>query len=801
MNYYFFGETMRRLMSGIIILAMAYGMMSCETRASNDQPIYKNSEATVEDRIADLMSKMTLEEKVAQMAQYVGLEHMKKAEEDLSPEELHNNDALGFYPGLHSSDIAKMTEEGKIGSFLHVISAKEANHLQGLAMKSRLQIPLLIGIDAIHGNGLNYGATIYPTPIGLASTFDEELSYRVGKETAKEMRATGSHWAFTPNIDIARDARWGRVGETFGEDPYLVGNMGVEMIKGFQQGDFTGDEKVIACAKHLIGGGEPLNGTNASPLDLSMRSIREVHLPPYRRAVQEANVFSIMTAHNEVNGIPCHSSKEFMTDIVRKEYGFEGFYVSDWMDIERIHTLHGQAESLDDAFRMSVNNGMDMHMHGPKFTESIVEAVKKGIVPEERVNDACAMILEVKFRLGLFENPYVLEEKAEEVVFNQEHQATALEIARKSIVLLKNDGILPLPKNKYKKVFITGPNANNETILGDWHWYQPEDRIITVKEGLEAVAKDKGFELDYYNSGEIIGKTTDKAISTAASKASKADIAIVVVGENSLRYDWKNKTCGENTDRAHINLPGRQLELIKAIKKTGTPVVAVLVNGRPIGEEWLEDNMSAVLEAWEPGSFGGQAITEILFGDVNPTAKLPITVPRTVGQVKLYYNHKPSHYFHKYKFTNKDPLYAFGFGLSYTKYEIRNVALDKSKIKGDDTFTVTCNVKNVGKEDGEETVQVYIRDDYSSVTRPVKELKAYKKVALKAGESKSLSFELTTQDLAFFDQNMEWGVEKGAFTIMVGNSSRDKDLKKVKLEVSETKKLNLNDYKPNYPSL
>ncbi|WP_281614440.1 glycoside hydrolase family 3 N-terminal domain-containing protein [Flammeovirga sp. SubArs3] len=792
---------MRNIIKGAVALALAVGIIGCETKASNDQPIYKNTNVAIQDRVADLMSQMTLEEKVAQMAQYVGLEHMKKAEEDLSPDDLHNNDALGFYPGLHSSDIAKMTEEGKIGSFLHVISAEEANHLQKLAQKSRLQIPLLIGIDAIHGNGLNYGATIYPTPIGLASTWEEQLSNRIGVETAKEMRATGSHWAFTPNIDIARDARWGRVGETFGEDPYLVGNMGVEMIKGFQGENFTGNEKVIACAKHLIGGGEPMNGTNASPLDISMRTIREVHLPPYRRAVQEANVFSIMTAHNEVNGIPCHNSKLLMTDIVREEYGFQGFYVSDWMDIERIHTLHHQAETMDDAFRTSVNNGMDMHMHGPKFTESIVEAVKKGIVPEERVNDACAKILEVKFRLGLFENPFVDEKKAEEIVFNQEHQATALEVARKSIVLLKNDGILPLAGGKYKKVFLTGPNANNETILGDWHWYQPEDRVVTVKEGLEAVSKQKGFKLDYYNSGEIIGQTSDKSIREAAVRASKSDLAIVVVGENSLRYDWKNKTCGENTDRAYIDLPGRQLELIKAIKKTGTPVVAVLVNGRPIGEEWLEDNMNGILEAWEPGSFGGQAITEILFGDVNPTAKLPITVPRTAGQIKLYYNHKPSHYFHKYKFTDKNPLYSFGFGLSYTEFKTSNVAIDKSTIKGDESFTVSCDVQNIGKRDGDEIVQVYIRDNYSSVTRPIKELKAYKKVSLAAGEKKSISFELNTQDLAFFDQEMQWIVEKGDFTIMVGSSSRDKDLTKVKLEVSETKKLDLNSYKPNYPAM
>jgi beta-glucosidase len=496
-----------------------------------------------------------------------------------------------------------------------------------------------------------------------------------------------------------------------------------------------------------------------------------------------------MTAHNEVNGIPCHKDKYMMTDIVRNEFGFKGFYVSDWMDIERIYSLHHTSETLDDAFIESVNAGMDMHMHGPKFADAIIKAVKNGMIPESRIDEACSKILTAKFRLGLFENPYVDEKIKEKVVFNQTHQATALDAARNSIVLLKNNGLLPLKENKYKRIFITGPNADNETILGDWALQQPQDRIITIKEGFEKISEQKNFTLDYFDSGRIIGRTTDKAIETATSRAKKSDLAIIVVGENSLRFESETKTCGENTDRSEINLHGKQLKLIQEIKKTGVPVIVVLVNGRPISEPWIDENIPAVLEAWEPGSFGGQAIAEIIFGEVNPSGKLPITFPRSSGQISLYYNHKPSHFFHKYKFTDYTPLYSFGYGLSYTSFKLTNLEISKESISPDENFTVKVNVKNTGKITGQEVVQLYIRDNYSSVTRPVKELKAYKKIKLNPNTDEIVEFELTAQDLAFYNAEMQWGVEKGDFTIMIGNSSRDEDLQKVNLHVNTTKLL------------
>ncbi|BDD01936.1 glycoside hydrolase family 3 N-terminal domain-containing protein [Persicobacter psychrovividus] len=777
----------------LLLFLQLFIFSSCTKINTEQAEVYKDPTASIDARVQDLLSRMTLEEKIAQMNQLVSPSHMRIAEDELTVEELHSNDQLGFYPGIHSSDVLKMTEKGLIGSFLHVLTASEANELQTLAKKSRLGIPLLIGIDAIHGNGLTVGATIYPTSISIASTFQESLAEKMSIETAHEMRATGSHWAFTPNIDVARDARWGRVGETFGEDPYLVGNMGVAMIKGLQQGDFTGRDKVIACAKHLVGGGEPINGTNAAPTELSYRTLKEVHFPPYERAIKEANVFSIMMAHNEINGIPCHSNSFLMQDLMREEYGFDGFYVSDWRDIERLHSLHHVAENEDDAFALSISSGMDMHMHGPAFVPSMVESVKEGKVSEARINEACAKILEVKFRLGLFEQPFVDESKIDEQVFTKAHQATALEIARKSVILLKNDNILPLNTNKYKNIFITGPNADNQTILGDWASPQPEEHVVTVKQGLEKLSSKYGFNLDYFDCGQMVYKVSESAVNKAAQRAKKADLAVVVVGENSMRHHWREKTCGENTDRAHINLVGRQLELVQKIQKTGTPVVVIYVNGRPIGEPWIEENVAATIEAWEPGSFGGQALAEILLGEVNPSGKLPISIPRTVGQGKVYYSQKPSYFYQSFRFTPNTPLYAFGYGLSYTNFEISQPKLDKEEITAADQLKVTVSVKNTGPVAGDEVVQLYIRDDYSSVTRPIKELKHYQRVSLKAGETKEVSFLISKDDLAFYDQKMNWIVEQGTFTVMVGNSSLDKDLKTVQFNLKETTTLNVND--------
>jgi beta-glucosidase len=748
--------------------------------------LYLDSSKSHIDRLNDLMSRMTLEDKVYQMNQF---DHMRKAEKDLSPEDLVNNDAQGFYKGVFSNDVMKMTQEGKIGSFLHVLTAEEGNLLQELANESRLKIPILIGIDAIHGNALFNGATVYPSPITLASTWSDDFLFDVGRQTALEMRATGSHWAFTPNIDVLRDPRWGRVGETFGEDPYMVGNLGASMIKGFQLNDFTGTNKVIACAKHMIAGSEPINGLNASPMDVSMRTLKEVYLPPYKKAI-DAGVYSIMAAHNELNGVPCHMSSWLMTDLFRKDWGFKGFYVSDWMDIERIETLHHVASSLKEASYLAVNAGMDMHMHGVDFPEAIIELVKEGTLPISRVNEACSKILMAKFKLGLFENRFVDIEKIPENIFTPEHKFTALETARKGIVLLKNSNLLPLNKvKKSKKILVTGPNANNQSILGDWHAVQPDENVTTIFEGIKDLGESKGYDVSFFDSGDNIRKISNKNIQNTVDASKDADYVIVVVGDNSMRYKWKDKTAGENMARAELNLAGKQLELVRSLKDINNNVIVVYVNGKPISEPWIQNNIPSIIEAWEPGNLGGKAVAEIIFGDINPSGKLPLTVPRSVGQLQMIYNHKPSQYFHKYAFEKNKPLYEFGYGLSYTKFKYSNPKILNTNFDDDSNIKVEVAVTNIGEMDGDEVVQLYIRDNVSSATRPVKELKGYKRINLKVGETKNVVFEITPESLAFYDIDMNYVVEPGTFKIMTGSSSHFKSLKTVELTIEN--KINL----------
>ena len=747
---------------------------------------YLNSSLPVKKRIDDLMSRMTLYEKACQMNQFVGIEHMKKAEKDLSAEDMKKSDTQGFYKGVFSEDVKEMIINGQIGSFLHVVTSKEANYLQELAYKSKLKIPLLIGIDAIHGNALYKGATVYPSPITIASTWDETNSYIVGIQTAYEMRSTGSHWAFTPNIDVMRDPRWGRVGETFGEDPYLVSQMGVAMINGLQQDDFTGLNKVIACAKHLIAGSDPINGLNLSPMDISQRTLNEIFLPPYKKAV-DAGVFSIMAAHNEVNGIPSHSNKKLMSGLIRNQWGFDGFYVSDWLDIERLETLHRVARNFKEAVYLAVDAGIDMHMHGPNFPELVVELVNEGKLSEQRVNYACSKILEAKFKLGLFENRYVNENNIFDKIFNESHKKTALKLAREGIVLLKNNDILPLqnPQNINNKILVTGPNANNQSILGDWHNPQPEENVFTVYEGIEKIGNEMGYTVNYHEFNENIKKISNNDIDKTIEIANQYDIIFVVVGDNSMRYKWKQKTAGENTARTELNLAGKQLDLVKKLKDTGKNIIVLYVNGRPISEPWISENINAIIELWEPGSFGGLAAAEIIFGKINPSGKLPVTIASSVGQLKMFYNHKHSMYYRDYAIHNNRPLYYFGFGLSYTKFEISEPKLKNLNfIKG--KLIVSVDVKNVGEISGDEIVQLYISDKYSSVTRPVKELKDFKRVSLKPGELKEVIFELDESAFAYYDAEMNYIVEAGQFDILIGNSSREEDLKKIYFNIEKT---------------
>ena len=734
---------------------------------NKSESIYLDSNYSDQERVEDLLTRMTLEEKVAQMCQYVGLNYLSSENESSLTEEILNSDSKASYKGFLKKDIAQMVVDGKIGSFLHVLEPQESNILQALALKSRLKIPLIIGIDAIHGNGMVKGTTVYPSPITISSSFTDTLAYQVGIQTAKEIRAAGSHWAFTPNIDVLRDPRWGRVGETFGEDPLLVSNMGSSMIKGLQE-----TNKVIACAKHFIAGSEPVNGLNASPMDLSDRNMREIYLKPFKKAV-ESGVYSVMAAHNELNGIPCHMNKYLMTDILREELQFKGFIVSDWMDIERIHTLHKIAENTKDASFLSVDAGMDMHMHGPYFLEHVVELVKENKISEKRIDESVRKILLAKIKLGLFENPFIDLEEVDNKIFTKEHKNTSLEIARKSIVLLKNSNrTLPINFEKKNRILVTGPNANNHSILGDWTKPQPEENVVTIFEGIEKIGSQKGFEVDFFDSNSDILNISENDILSTVDIAKDYDYVFVVVGDNSLRHLNKKKTAGENMARSKINLAGNQLKLVKSLEKLTNKLVVVYVNGKPIAEPWIEDNIDAIIEAWEPGSFGGQAVGEIIFGDVNPSGKLPLTFPRSVGQLQMVYNHKPSQYFHKYAQEKITPLYSFGHGLSYSEFVYSNLVVKKSTIK-DSIINISFSLTNESEFEGEEVVQLYFRDSYSSVTRPVKELLDYKRISMKPNESKQIYFNIPIKKLAFYDINMKNCVEKGNFEFMVGGSSKE----------------------------
>lgn len=752
----------------ITLITACMMMAAC---SGEKAPLYKDASVPVEKRVEDLLSRMTLEEKVGQMNQFVGLEHIRKNEASLSEEDLRNNTANAFYPGFSADSVADWTRKGLVGSFLHVLTIEEANYLQSLAMQSRLAIPVIFGIDAIHGNANAPDNTVYPTNIGLAGTFDLDLAYRIARETAAEMRAMNMHWTFNPNVEVARDPRWGRVGETFGEDPYLVSKMGIQTVKGYQ-GDLSSDD-VLACIKHFAGGSQPINGTNGSPTDLSERTIREVFFPPFEEGVK-AGAMSLMTAHNELNGIPCHSNDWLMEDVLRGEWDFRGFVVSDWMDIEHIYDLHATAENLKEAFYQSIMAGMDMHMHGVYWNEYVCELVREGRIPESRIDESVRRILDIKFRLGLFEQPYADENTTMDVRLCDEHRNTALEAARKSVVLLKNDGLLPLSKDRYRRVLVTGINADDHNILGDWSADQKAENVITVLEGLKMVSPETDFV--FVDQGWDPRNMSRAKVDRAASVARTCDLNIVVAGEYMYRGRWTERTSGEDTDRSDIDLVGLQNELIRKVAASGKPTILVLVSGRPLGTEWAAEHLPALINAWEPGMYGGQAIAEIMYGKVNPSAKLAVTIPRSVGQTQMIYNHKPSQYFHPYAVTPSTPLYPFGYGLSYNTYEYSDLTIDKEEMTAEQTLKVSVKVKNTGKMAGDEIVQLYIRDCFSQVTRPVKELKDFARIPLAPGEEKTVEFTVTPDKLMFLDRHLDPIVEPGEFILMVGPSSADSDL-------------------------
>ena len=764
---------MRQLLT-IAIMAITMNAMA----GTKEQPIYKNPKASIEQRVNDLLSRMTLEEKVGQMNQLVGIEHFKQNSASMTAEELATNTASAFYPGVTVKDMEDWTRRGLVSSFLHVLTMEEANYLQKLNMQSRLQIPLLIGIDAIHGNAKCKGNTVYPTNIGLASSFDVDMAYKIARQTAEEMRAMNMHWNFNPNVEVARDARWGRCGETFGEDPYLVTLMGVATNKGYQR-NLDNVQDVLGCVKHFVGGSYSINGTNGAPCEVSERTLREVFFPPFKAAIQQGGDWNVMMSHNELNGIPCHTNSWLMNDVLRKEWGFRGSIVSDWMDIEHCVDQHRTAAINKEAFYQSIMAGMDMHMHGPEWQTAVVELVKEGRIPESRIDESVRRILTVKFRLGLFEHPYSDVKTRDRVINDQEHKRTALEASRNSIVLLKNEkDLLPLDAQKYKKVLVTGINANDQNIMGDWSELQPEDQVWTVLRGLKRVSPTTDFK--FVDQGWDPRNMSQTQVDAAVTAAKDCDLNIVCCGEYMMRFRWNERTSGEDTDRDNLDLVGLQNQLIQRLNETGKPTIVVIISGRPLSLRYAAEHVPAIINAWEPGQFGGQAIAEIIYGKVNPSAKLAMTIPRSAGQISTWYNHKRSAFFHPAVCTDNKPLYPFGYGLSYTSFRYSNLKLSKQIIPNDGKAQIIASVtiENTGQRDGVEICQLYINDLVSSVSRPVKELKDFLRVGLKAREKRTVEFTITPDKLAFYDLNMNPIVEAGEFEVMIGGSSRDEDLQK-----------------------
>ena len=631
----------------------------------------------------------------------------------------------------------------------------------------------------------------------MAATFNRNLVKKAAKTAAGEIRSAGTHWTFAPCVDIVYDARWGRTGETYGEDPYLSSELVKQAIRGLQE-NADPQKRVAASMKHLAAGGASVGGVNHASADISERSLRSYILPPFKAGI-EAGCMTIMPGHNDIGGIPAHASKWLLTDIVKNEFGFKGFYVSDMMDMDNLKTLHFTAENQKDALRQSVNAGMDMHMYSPDTTQFIVpltQLVQEGIVPIKRIDDAVRRILKIKFELGLFENRYIDPDK--DIYATAENRSLSLEAARECIVLLKNENnLLPIDVQKYKRILVTGPNADNQSILGDWSFFQPDSNVTTVLKGIREVAP--GIEVVYSNSGRIKAKiskektnTTDPAlqkqlltegggisdysISDAVTKAKSCDLVVVVIGGYGIRSDWGLRTYGESADRPSIDFYGRQVELVQALQKTGKPVVAVIVNGKPLNNEWISQNIPSIIDIWEPGMYGGKALAEILFGQVNPSGKLPITIPKNVGQIPMYYYQSSSRYWTGYGLgssrSDDQPAYCFGHGLSYTTFEYSDLKLDTVFSLKED-IQLSFKVKNTGNRTGKETPLLFVHDCVSSVVTPVALLKEFTKVELEAGEEKTVHFTVPSSNLGLWNTEMKYTVEPGKFIFKIGRSFND----------------------------
>lgn len=693
-------------------------------------------DAKTEEKINSILSKMTLDEKIGQMCQYRFVENERELREE-------------------------QVREGKIGSLFGLISAEKVNEFQRIAVnESRLGIPLIFANDIIHGC-----VTSFPIPLAQASSWDLEIIEESEACAAREAASIGTQWVFAPMVDIARDPRWGRIAEGAGEDTFLGSEIAAARIRGFQRNGWSGSPRIVACPKHFAAYGNSEGGRDCNAVDVSEKTLREVYLPPFK-ATLEAGAASIMTGYHDLNGLPVSANDFLLNKILRDEWGFEGVALSDWQTIIDLE-VYGVASNLKAAAEMAANCGQDMDMHSDGYMLHLAKLVREGKVCEKTVDEAVRRILRLKFFAGLFENPYTDTKWAEKNIKSRKVLDTALEMARKSIVLLKNENaLLPLKKD-IKSIAVIGPLADSrKDPLGTWNFMGDPDDVITVLDAIKQ--KIGGHTAVHYAKGCDIDGDSTEGIAEAVSAAKKSEVALVVLGESA-------DMSGESNCRAFLGLPGQQEYLLKELYKSGTPVILVLMNGRPLSVQWAQDNVPSIVEAWHLGLQSGNAIGDVLFGDYNPGGKLPATFPRSAGQLPVYYNHRKIGGFRKVKYLDipDTPLYPFGYGLSYTHFEYSNLTLDKKTMTPDQTLSISVDVKNTGKAVGEEVVQLYVYDVVASMTRPIKELKGFKRVKILPGEIVRVEFKLTREHLGFYNKDMKFTVEPGEFILWVGTNSAE----------------------------
>ena len=731
--------------NGLFFLILFFFMVGCSSSKNKKEDKSK----IIDDKVDSVLSLMTLDEKIGQMVLLTS-----------------GWDVKG--PSMPSSNLEDI-KKGRCGNIFNAYTVAYTQKLQDIAVKeSRMKVPLLFGYDVIHGF-----KTIFPIPLGEASSWDLGAIRNSARVAAVESAASGINWTFAPMVDIARDPRWGRISEGAGEDPYLGSKIAEARVIGFQGDDLSLPISILACVKHYAAYGAPLAGRDYASVDMSERMLRDVYLPPYKAAI-DAGVMSVMSSFNDLDGVPATGNHFLLTDILRNEWNFKGLVVTDYTSINEM-VPHGVVANEKDAAELALNAGVDMDMQGSVYYKYLSQLVQEGRITKGQIDEAVRRILRIKFLLGLFNDPYRFsnEKREKEIVHKQLHIDFAYDMACKSIVLLKNDSMLPLKENS--RIALIGPLAEaKRDLLGSWIAAGEWDSIQTIH---EAMIESFGEKNVHYEKGCDIQKDDKTGFSKALQLARSSDIVMLALGESA---EWS----GEAASRTDIGLPKIQKELIREMAKLNKPIILVLLNGRPLAIEEESQLSEAILEAWFPGSMGAKALVDILSGKVNPSAKLPVTFPRNVGQVPIFLSEKNTgrpydpngteqKYRSRYIDCPNDPLYPFGFGLSYSRFSYADLKIDKLKFGHEDTIHISVKVNNAGPFDGEEVVQLYIRDLVGSVARPVKELKGFQKLRLAAGETKSVTFQINESDLSFYRKDMSFGIEPGDFKAYVGGNSSD----------------------------